>query len=171
MFAEAISFSKIIAILFIIAGVVVALFEKKKIKINQGAYLTVLSTFFAVIAFVFAKLTVQDFPESAAASLEFLLIGLISFMFLGFKPKKVVDELRIQKWGLIISGIIYGFFELLLFYALKTGEASKVVPVTQVSLIITLLAGIIFLNERNRITQKIIGTILIAIGIGLMYLI
>jgi transporter family protein len=132
--------------------------------------ITIASTLCAVIAFLFAKATVSDFSESAAAALELMIIGLISYSLLGFRPGRVWEELRIQKWGLVLSGIIFGGFEVFLFYALKTGEASKVIPVSQSSVIFTLLAGIFILKERARLPQKIIGVTIIGAGIVLMYL-
>lgn len=171
VFSETIGIAKMLAITLIIGGVIISQYEGNKIKVNKGALLALVSTFFAVVAFVFAKLAVRDFSESAAAAIEFLFIGIICFALLKLKPAKIIDELRMQRWGIVVAGCIYGIFELTLFFALKSGEASKVVPVTQVSLIITLLAGILFLNERERIVQKILGISTIAAGIALIYLI
>ncbi len=169
IFSEAITYLKVIAIILIIIGVFISLYEKSKMVINKGVIITLLSTLSAIVAFIFAKATVNDFSETAAASFELLLIGIISFGFLRFNPEKIKQELSVQKWGLIISGVLFGGFEVLLFFALKIGEASRVIPVTQVSLIITVLAGIIILKERAYLFQKIMGTLIIALGIVLIY--
>ncbi|MBU0707118.1 DMT family transporter [Patescibacteria group bacterium] len=170
IFQETITFYKVIAIILIITGVAIALYEKTKFKFDKGIFFTLLSTFFAIIAFLFAKQTVTDFDEVTVASLELILVGILGFSLLGFQPSKLVSEIKIQKWGLIIAGILFGGFEVLLFMALKIGEASRVIPVTQSSLLFALLAGILLLNERSRLLQKIFGSIIIALGIALMYL-
>lgn len=169
-FSEKITSIKIFAVVLISLGVIVAIFEKHKITKN-GIFITVLSTLFAVGGFLFVKATVVDFSETAAASLELLAIGLLSFSLLGFNPRTIMRELSMQKWGLIISGVLFGGFEVSLFYALKVGEASRVIPVTQSALVFTLIGGIFLLGERTNIVTKIVGTIIIAAGIALMYIV
>lgn len=170
LFQESITWVKIIAIALITFGVAVAVSEKTRLTINRGVVLSVISTLFAIIAFLFAKLTVRDFSETATASLELMVIGLLAFSCLGWRPAKLVAELRRQKWGLVVSGLLFGIFEVLLFFALKMGEASRVIPVTQSSVVFALIAGFIFLRERRRLPQKIAGVILTGVGIAAMYL-
>lgn len=169
LFQEAITWIKVIAVVMITLGVAIAVSEKARLTLNQGVILSIISTLFAVIAFLFAKLTVRDFSETTAASLELMLIGLIAFSFLKFRPSRLVAELRLQKWGLIVSGLLFGGFEASLFAALRLGEASRVIPVTQSSVIFALLAGIIILRERSRLAQKIAGAFLTGLGIIIMY--
>ncbi len=168
LFAESITSYKIFAILLIIIGVVITLYEKSKFYWSKEILLTILGTFCAVIAFIFAKFAVADFSETALASFEFIGIGLMSFGLLGFNSKKIVQEIKINKWGLIIAGSLFGFFELFLFMALKLGDISKVIPVTQSSLVFGVLLGIIFLKEYERIPQKILGMLFIIGGIIFM---
>ncbi|MFA6486040.1 MAG: EamA family transporter [Candidatus Magasanikbacteria bacterium] len=168
LFSEAVTQYKIVAVILIIVGVIVMLYEKAKIHWSVGIWITIFSTLCAVIAFFFVKYAVVDFSETAMASLELLSIGLISFGLLGFNGKKIFNELKINKWGLIISGALFGLFELFLFFALKAGEVSKVIPVTQSALVFGVILGIGFLKERERLVQKIIGTILIILGIVFM---
>jgi transporter family protein len=70
-----------------------------------------------------------------------------------------------------LSGIVFGFFELATYHALKIGESSRVVPVTQISLIFTITFGYIFLKERDNLLQKISGITVIVAGIVLLYLV
>ncbi len=171
LFSEAITGSKIALITLIIFGVVIATYEKSKLKLNRGILYALLSTFFAVITFHFVKLTVIDFSETAAASLGLIGIALLSFICLKFRTSKIRKELNLNAKGLILAGVLFAGFELAIFFALKVGEISKVIPVTQSSLIFAVLGGILFLGERSRLWQKIIGTSLICLGIVLMYFI
>lgn len=66
---------------------------------------------------------------------------------------------------------IFAIFEFVFFTALAVGEASKVTPVTQSSMIFTLIGGYLFLHEKQHMLQKLIGSILIAIGIVSLYFI
>jgi len=168
LFSEAITSYKLIAILLIIIGVVVMLYEKSKFDFSKGIGIAVLSTLFAVVAFFFVKYAVVDFSETAMASFELISIGLLSFGILGFDKEKIVQESRINRWGLVISGALFGLFELFLFFALKFGDISRVIPVTQSALVFGVIMGVVFLGEKERIWQKAVGTIIIVAGIILM---
>jgi len=169
-FSEQLNLSKIIGVVVIILGVLIMLYEKGKIHWSGGVLLTFLSTFFAFIAFLFVKFTILDFSETAAASFELISIGFLAFSFLGFSVKKIKKEIQLNKIGIIISGVLFGFFELFLFLALKTGEISKVIPVTQISLVFGVLIGIFYLKEKERLFQKLVGMLIIIVGIILVNL-
>lgn len=169
LFQEDITAKKIVAIVLITSGVVTAVYEKKRFHWNRGVMLTIASTLAAVIAFLFAKLTVRDFSEIATASFELLLIGLMSFMFLRFDTKKIIAEFSLHRGWLILSGALFAGFEATLFFALKAGEASRVIPVTQSSLVFAVLTGMIFLHERDRLLNKILGMLIAIAGIVLLY--
>jgi drug/metabolite transporter (DMT)-like permease len=168
LFSEVIVMNKLLAISLIIVGVIVSLYRKTKIDWNKGIGLTILSTLSAVIAFAFAKFAVRDFSEIMVASLELMLIGLLSFSLMKFDIRSLSKEFKINKWGLILAGLFFGLFEMFLFYALKIGEISKVIPVTQSSLVFGVLIGIIFMGEKKNLIRKIIGMLIIVGGIILL---
>ncbi|MBU1164300.1 DMT family transporter [Patescibacteria group bacterium] len=168
-FAESITLVKVSAVLLIIIGVIIALYEKAKVNWSKGITFTILSTVFGACAIVFAKFAIKDFSANLMASLELMLIGILIFTFLKFKPKTIIKEFKVNKWGLILAGGFFGISELFMFMSLKIGEVSKVVPVVQSSLVFAVLMGIIFLKEYKRIPQKIIGMLVIVIGVLLLY--
>ncbi|MBE7027269.1 MAG: EamA family transporter, partial [Ruminococcaceae bacterium] len=55
------------------------------------------------------------------------------------------------------------------YKALQTGDASKVVPVDKLSVVITLVLAFVFLHEQFT-TKSVIGCILIGIGTLVMVL-
>ena len=76
------------------------------------------------------------------------------------------DLSKVSKFSflfLILSGIATGLSWLFYFYALKVGEASKVVPIDKLSLVLTIvLAGLIL---KEKVTAPIlIGSILMTAG-------
>jgi len=170
LFSEVITTSKLLSVFLIILGVIVVMYERSKLRINRGFVFTILSTLFAVIAFSFVKLAIVDFSETAFASFGLLAVGIISFGCVGFRAKEIKKELQLNAKGIILAAILFSGFELSLFLALNIGEISRVIPVTQSSLIFAVLAGILFLRERTRLPQKAIGTVLVGIGIVLMYI-
>ena len=63
----------------------------------------------------------------------------------------------------ILSGLATGFSWLCYYKALQLGEASKVVPIDKLSVVITLVLAFVFLKEEFT-AKSLIGCILIGIG-------
>lgn len=70
---------------------------------------------------------------------------------------------------LILSGLATGASWLCYYKALQVGEASKVVPIDKLSVVITLVLAFIFLHEQFNV-KSIFGCILIGAGTLLMVL-
>ena len=70
---------------------------------------------------------------------------------------------------LILSGLATGASWLCYYYALQIGEASRVVPVDKLSVVITLVLAFVFLHEKFTV-HSLIGCILIGAGTLLMVL-
>ena len=75
-----------------------------------------------------------------------------------------ISQLKNSTWlFLILSGIATGLSWLFYFRALQIGEASKVVPIDKLSLVLTIILAGIFLKEK--ITLSIIfGSVLMTVG-------
>ena len=70
---------------------------------------------------------------------------------------------------LILSGLATGASWLCYYKALQVGEASKVVPIDKLSVVITLVLAFVFLHEEFT-PKSLIGCILIWAGTLLMVL-
>jgi len=68
---------------------------------------------------------------------------------------------------LILSGLATGASWLCYFYAIKTGEVSKVVPIDKCSLVLTIILAAVFLGEAMT-WKTIIGSLLIVAGTLIM---
>ena len=64
---------------------------------------------------------------------------------------------------LILSGVDTGASWLCCYRTLQMGEASKVVPVDKMSVVITLLLAFIFLHEEFT-AKSLVGCVLIGVG-------
>lgn len=172
LFTEIISIDKVISILLIIVGVVVAMLGKSKIEINRGTVYAFLSTVFIAIAFLFIKMATADISPAFAGSLGLIISGVLMYILLLIRkerPEKLIPANHRNQF--LIAAGLFAIFEFSLFTALSIGEASKVTPVTQSSMIFTLIGGYLFLNEKSHMLKKIIGSILIGIGIITLYFI
>ena len=81
-----------------------------------------------------------------------------------------ISEISRKSWlFLILSGLATGASWLCYYRALQIGEASKVVPIDKLSVVITLVLAFIFLHEEFTV-KSLIGCILIGIGTLVMVL-
>ena len=79
-------------------------------------------------------------------------------------------EISKKSWMfLILSGLATGASWLCYYKALQIGEASKVVPIDKLSVVITLVLAFVFLQEEFT-TKSLIGCVLIGIGTLIMVL-
>lgn len=169
LLAEPIVLSKVLSIILIILGVSVALLENMKIKITRGIVYAFISTVAIATSFLFIKKAAVDVHPSFLASIGLIVSGILTYIvFLIISPKEKLIRKSTLKPIFIAAGI-FALFELTSFTSLSLGEASRVTPVQQSSMIFTLIGGYLFLNERTHLKKKIIGSLLIASGIGLLY--
>ena len=81
-----------------------------------------------------------------------------------------ISEISRKSWVfLILSGLATGASWLCYYRALQIGEASKVVPVDKLSVVITLVLALVFLHEEFT-AKSLIGCILIGAGTLIMVL-
>ena len=92
-------------------------------------------------------------------------------MFLPFKQARVESVELVKKQtglvfltGILVAGSWVGFL-----YVLQSGSVSKIFPIFDtLALVCTVSVGILFLKERNKLLQKIIGSALVIFGIFLL---
>ncbi|MCH5255493.1 MAG: EamA family transporter, partial [Lachnospiraceae bacterium] len=81
-----------------------------------------------------------------------------------------ITEISRKSWlFLILSGLATGASWLCYYKALQIGDASKVVPIDKLSVVITLVLAFIFLHEEFTM-KSLIGCVLIAAGTMFMVL-
>jgi drug/metabolite transporter (DMT)-like permease len=84
--------------------------------------------------------------------------------------EKGLMHISTKSWlFLVLSGLATGASWLCYYKALQIGEASKVVPIDKLSVVITLILAFIFLHEQFTI-KSLLGCVLIGAGTLLMVL-
>lgn len=124
-----------------------------------------LSAIFAALTSILAKIGIKDVGSNLATAVRTSVILLFTWGIVFFQG--TLGEVRkISKFSLIfliLSGIATGMSWLFYFYALKVGEANKVVPIDKLSLVITIVFAGLILHEKITI-QTAFGAILMTIG-------
>lgn len=165
---ESISFNKILALLIIISGNILAVITKRGIKFTSGIKYIAIITIFISIAMVLDKKISGNFPLPLYAFFAYFPPNIFLYFFPKLKFSDIKKELKIAGSGIFILAAVNvcGYFMLIKSYAY--GEVSKIVLLTSASTIITVLAGIFFLKEKTRLWQKIFAAMLVTIGVLLL---
>jgi uncharacterized membrane protein len=120
---------------------------------------------------LFDKYLLTIFSVSTYQVLSYFLQAAVTTALMPGSLKKVLPLMRFNKTNLIIisSAILLNFGASSYFFALKGGgEISKINPILQASIILTILFGIIFFNEKENVYKKLIGAAIVFLGVLLI---
>ena len=130
-----------------------------------------LSAVFAALTSILAKVGVNGVNSNLATAIRTAVVLLMAWgMVFLTNAQSGIAEISKKSWlFLILSGLATGASWLCYYRALQIGEASKVVPVDKLSVVITLVLAFLFLHE-NFTTKSLLGCVLIGAGTYLMVL-
>ena len=131
----------------------------------------ILSAIFAALTSILAKIGIEGVNSNLAAAVRTIVVVLMAWfmVFITGNQNGIVDISKKSWIFLILSGLATGASWLCYYKALQLGEASKVVPIDKLSIVITIVLAFIFLGEQ--ITLKtLIGCCLIVTGTFIMIL-
>lgn len=131
----------------------------------------ILSAVFAALTSILAKIGIDGVNSNLATAIRTFVVLLMSWgmVFLTHSQSGLGDISRKSWIFLILSGLATGASWLCYYKALQVGEASKVVPVDKMSVVITLILAFVFLHEQFT-TRSLIGCVLIGAGTLIMVL-
>ena len=130
-----------------------------------------LSAVFAALTSILAKVGIEGVNSNLATAIRTIVVVAMSWgMVFLTKAQSGIGEISRKSWPfLILSGLATGASWLCYYRALQIGEASKVVPIDKLSVVITLVLAFVFLREAFTI-KSLIGCILIGVGTLIMVL-
>lgn len=130
-----------------------------------------LSAVFAALTSILAKVGISGVNSNLATALRTVVVLVMAWgMVFVTNAQGGITDISRKSWVfLILSGLATGASWLCYYYALQTGEASRVVPVDKLSVVITLVLAFVFLHEKFTV-HSLIGCILIGAGTLLMVL-
>ena len=130
-----------------------------------------LSAVFAALTSILAKVGIDGVNSNLATAIRTVVVVIMAWgMVFLTNAQSGLDEISRKSWlFLILSGLATGASWLFYYRALQIGEASKVVPIDKLSVVITLVLAFVFLHEQ--VTPKsLLGCVLIGAGTLLMVL-
>ncbi len=131
----------------------------------------ILSAIFAALTSILAKIGIEGVNSNLATAVRTIVVVFMAWLmvFITGSQNGLMDISKKSWIFLILSGLATGASWLCYYKALQIGEASKVVPIDKLSIVITVALAFLFLGEQ--ITLKtLIGCSLIAVGTFVMIL-
>ncbi len=124
-----------------------------------------MSAVFAALTSILAKIGIDGVNSNLATAIRTMVVVSMAWaMVFLTNSQGGIFTIGKKSWlFLILSGLATGASWLCYYKALQIGEASKVVPVDKLSVVITLVLAFIFLHEKFT-AKSLIGCILITAG-------
>ncbi|MDP3742274.1 MAG: DMT family transporter [Candidatus Micrarchaeota archaeon] len=167
---ETISAEKILGVVLIFAGLILLTYKKSigfsDLK-SKGVSLTILSAFFVSCALIIDKFATQFFP---LGMYSFIVYALPVVFLVPFALQRKADVKSIVKnkfaatLGTVILGAASYYF---ILNAFKFAEASVVIPIAELSMLVTVAGGALVLREKVD-AKKIIAAVVVIAGAVLL---
>ncbi len=127
------------------------------------------SAIFAALTSILAKVGIEDVNSNLATAIRTVVVLAMAWGMVFITGAQTgIGSISRKSWlFLILSGLATGASWLCYYHALKIGEASKVVPVDKLSVVLTLILAFVFLHEKFT-PKSLLGCALIAAGTLLM---
>ena len=129
------------------------------------------SAVFAALTSILAKIGIEGVGSNLGTAIRTVVVVIMAWgMVFLTHQQNGLKEISQKSWiFLILSGCATGISWLCYYKALQMGEASKVVPIDKLSVVITLILAFVFLHEEFTV-KSLAGCILIGAGTLLMVL-
>ena len=129
------------------------------------------SSIFAALTSILAKIGIDGVNSNLATAIRTAVVLIMSWgMVFLTNAQSVIMDISKRSWlFLILSGLSTGASWLCYYKALQMGEASKVVPIDKLSVVITMILAALILHEQFTL-KSILGCVLIAAGTMIMVL-
>ncbi|MGI0528956.1 EamA family transporter [Treponema socranskii] len=131
----------------------------------------VCSAVFAALTSILAKIGIEGVNSNLATAIRtFVVLAMAWLMVFVTHEQGGITAIPKKSWiFLILSGLATGASWLCYYRALQTGDASKVVPVDKMSVVITIVLAFIFLHEKVSV-KSLVGALLLTAGTLVMVL-
>ena len=158
---ESPSITKLLGALLIIFGVILTQWKKEKLKLNHGAIFVLLAAFFIGVAQTLAYFLLRNFDVLSFMVYNSLAATVLLFIFKPKIVKKFKFYFKIKNLvNILFSSLNDGLANIFTFLAYQIGRnALQIGPLGATQIPLTVILAIIFLGERDRLNQKVFGSL------------
>ena len=127
------------------------------------------SAVFAALTSILAKIGIEGVNSNLATAIRTVVVVVMAWVMVFItNTQGGISSISRKSWiFLILSGLATGASWLCYYKALQIGDASKVVPIDKLSVVITLVLAFVFLHEELTV-KSVLGCLLIGAGTLLM---
>lgn len=165
---EELNLLKIVCIVLIGAGTYLMIEKKETDKQTTGKgwlFYAVLSAVFASLTSILGKIGISSVPSNLGTAIRTIVVLIMAWVMV-FVTKKQGELKKIDRKSMLficLSGLTTGLSWLCYYKALQDGQASVVVPIDKLSILVTVAFSYIVLKEK--LTKKsFLGLVLITAG-------
>ena len=168
-FKEEFILNKFIGAMLIIFSNILIFYKKGKFEFNKYIGLGILANITFTIA-LFLDVNISDnFNLPFYVALTLIIPALLIMIAERIKPSEIKEELvNGNKKAIAITAISWGLMIVVQLRAYQLGNVTIVAPLCALTVILNVIIGYIFLNEKDNLLRKIISEILIIISIILI---
>ena len=125
----------------------------------------ILSAVLAALTSILAKVGIEGVDSNLATAIRTCVVVVMAWVMVFITSAQGgISSISRKSWiFLVLSGLATGASWLCYYKALQMGEASKVVPIDKLSVVITLVLAFVFLHEEFTV-RSLIGCLLIGAG-------
>lgn len=168
LYSEPLTGAKIVGVFLILLSLLLVSYTKTKDKVPLQAVAHGILTFlFLGTAWTLDK---QGATYFGAETYNVLIwITPILFIYLPhIKMRDIICEFKTSHWKILALAVLNVSGYLLQLKALEMHEATRVIPIIQTSTVFTVMAGVLFLKERENIFRKILAGVVALVGVVLL---
>lgn len=163
---EKVTFLKILGTIFILLGVALISWKKHKIEIKKGEFFALLAGLLYGLSYINGFYILQSLDAFSFAVYATLLPALT----LTIIQPRVLKKLKFyaspgNAANVFTTAFLDTIATISLYLAYQAGRnASQIAPLSATPVMFTVILAAIFLNERDNLVNKIIGSIIVVLG-------
>ena len=165
---ERVTVYKTLGVVFIAIGTLLMIEKKDTEKKSEGEgwlIYALLSAFFASLTTILGKIGIEGVESNLGTAIRTAVVIVMSFIMVAFTGKtgeiKKIDKKELG--FILLSGLSTGASWLCYYKALQDGEASIVVPIDKLSILVTIAFSYIVFKERLS-KKAMLGLVMIVFG-------
>lgn len=165
---EKVTVYKTLGVVFIAIGTLLMIEKKDTEKKSEGEgwlIYALLSAFFASLTTILGKIGIEGVESNLGTAIRTAVVIVMSFIMVAFTGKtgeiKKIDKKELG--FILLSGLSTGASWLCYYKALQDGEASIVVPIDKLSILVTIAFSYIVFKERLN-KKAMLGLVMIVFG-------
>jgi drug/metabolite transporter (DMT)-like permease len=163
---EKLKLMSIIGTFLILLAVFVINSEKLNFKSREGMVYGILSSVCAAIAVIFDTTILKNYESFSYTIIMSFLPGIILIALFPIRTLKIPKMFGFKTLGLMtVMSAVYSVQAVTFYLALEHGAPiSSLSPFSKSSIVLTVILGAVFLNERSHLLKKFAAAILVTLG-------